>query len=67
VEAWKGDEPMRPKEFIKLIKAHGFKLDHKGTNHNFYTDGKRLVMVERHTTEIHTKTLARMMKDAGLK
>ena len=58
---------MRPAEFVKRIKKQGYKLDHHGTNHDFYTDGIRVVMVERHTKEIHPKTLDRMMKDAGLK
>ncbi len=58
---------MKPSEFVRLIRKNGFKLDHHGTNHDFYSDGTRLVMVERHSRDIHEKTLARMMKDAGLK
>ncbi len=58
---------MKPSEFVRLIKKNGFKLDHHGTNHDFYSDGKRLVMVERHSRDIKDKTLSRMMKDAGLK
>ncbi len=58
---------MKPSEFVRLIRKNGFKLDHHGTNHDFYSDGTRLVMVERHSREIREKTLARMMKDAGLK
>ena len=58
---------MKPSEFVRLIRKNGFKLDHHGTNHDFYSDGTRLVMVERHSRDIPEKTLARMMKDAGLK
>jgi predicted RNA binding protein YcfA (HicA-like mRNA interferase family) len=59
---------MKPSEFIRRIKKEkGFMLDHHGTNHDFYTDGTRIVMVERHTRDIKPKTLAKMMKDAGLK
>ena len=59
---------MKPSEFVKKIKKIGFRFDHHGTNHDFYkhADG-RIVMVERHTKEIKTKTLDKMMKDAGLK
>ncbi|MDR1559094.1 MAG: type II toxin-antitoxin system HicA family toxin [Clostridiales bacterium] len=59
---------MRPSEFIRAIKKHGFKFDHHGTNHDFYRgENGALVMVERHNREIKTKTLEKMMKDAGLK
>jgi len=60
---------MRPPEFVKLIKKHGFRFHHHGTRHDFYSDAQgHMVMVERHTQkEIATKTLDRMMKDAGLK
>jgi predicted RNA binding protein YcfA (HicA-like mRNA interferase family) len=58
---------MRPSEFVKLIKKYGFSLDHHGTNHDFYKKDARIIMVERHTKEIHPKTLSRMMKDAGFK
>ena len=59
---------MRPSEFIRRIKKHGFKLYRHGTNNDFYI-GKNgeLVMVERHNKEIKAKTLDTMMKDAGLK
>jgi predicted RNA binding protein YcfA (HicA-like mRNA interferase family) len=58
---------VRPSEFVRLIKKNGFKFNHHGTNHDFYNKGTRYVMVERHNREIKTKTLDRMMKDAGLK
>jgi predicted RNA binding protein YcfA (HicA-like mRNA interferase family) len=58
---------MKPSEFVRLIQRNGFKLDHHGTNHDFYSDGARLVMVERHSRDIKAKTLSKMMKDAGLK
>jgi predicted RNA binding protein YcfA (HicA-like mRNA interferase family) len=58
---------VRPSEFVKLIKKNGFRLDHHGTNHDFYSKGKRLVMVERHNRDIKTKTLNKMLEDAGLK
>ena len=58
---------MKPSEFVKQIKKNGYKFDHHGTRHDFYRKGNNLVMVERHSREIHPKTLARMMKDAGLK
>jgi predicted RNA binding protein YcfA (HicA-like mRNA interferase family) len=63
----KGELQLKPSEFVRLIKKNDFKFDHHGTRHDFYSDGKRVVMVERHTQDIHPKTLARMMKDAGLK
>jgi predicted RNA binding protein YcfA (HicA-like mRNA interferase family) len=58
---------LRPSEFVKLIKKNGFTFDHHGTNHDFYKKENRIVMVERHGKEIHPKTLAKMMKDVGLK
>ncbi|MDR3208159.1 MAG: type II toxin-antitoxin system HicA family toxin [Oscillospiraceae bacterium] len=58
---------MKPSEFVRLIKKNGFALDHHGTRHDFYRNGDRLVMVERHTKDIKPKTLAKMMRDTGLK
>jgi predicted RNA binding protein YcfA (HicA-like mRNA interferase family) len=58
---------MNPSEFVRLIKKNGFSFDHHGTNHDFYKKGNKFVMVERHNKDIRPKTLARMMKDAGLK
>lgn len=59
---------MRPSEFVRLIKKHGYRFDHHGTNHDFYKDKNgNMIMVERHNKEINTKTLDRMMKDVGLK
>jgi predicted RNA binding protein YcfA (HicA-like mRNA interferase family) len=58
---------LKPSEFIREIKKQGFRLSHHGTNHDFWSDGERVVMVERHNKEISKKTLDRMMKDAGLK
>ena len=59
---------MRPSEFIRLIKKNGYRFDHHGGNHDFYSDNNgNLVMVERHNNEIKKKTLEKMLKDAGLK
>jgi predicted RNA binding protein YcfA (HicA-like mRNA interferase family) len=64
----KGGVNVRPSEFIRSISKLGFKrIPHKGTNHDYYTNGERFVMVERHNKEIKAKTLAKMKKDAGLK
>ena len=55
-------------EFVRLLKKEGFKFDHHGTRHDYYSKGDRLVMVGRHQSEeISTGTLNKMLKNAGLK
>lgn len=60
---------MTSKELVKLLKANGFELDHHGGRHDIYRNPttKVKVTVDRHTKDIATGTLNRILKDAGLK
>ncbi|KAA6345895.1 hypothetical protein EZS27_006585 [termite gut metagenome] len=60
---------MKYSEFYKLIEAHGWTIK-KGKKHYKYVhpDHKIPITVGRHQSkEIPDGTLAKMMKDAGLK
>lgn len=60
---------MTPKELIKKLTAAGFEFDGHGARHDFYRHPvtKVKVQVERHTKDIATGTLHKILKDAGLK
>lgn len=60
---------MKTGELLKKFSANGIVLARHGKNHDMYYSpitGKTFP-VPRHATEIKTKTLQSIMKDAGLK
>ena len=60
---------MTAKEFKKIIRAKGWKIT-QGGRHELATHPDKpevQIAIHRHTGDIPTGTLNRMLKDAGLK
>ena len=60
---------MKWNEFIKIIKAHGWRLERSGSNHDIYThpDKKDPLIIPRHgAQEIKKGMYNRLKKQAGV-
>jgi len=60
---------MTPQELIRKITAVGWYLWDHGGRHDKYRHPTRIgtLIIERHTKDIATGTLNKLLKDAGLK
>jgi predicted RNA binding protein YcfA (HicA-like mRNA interferase family) len=66
---YSGGEGMTAKEFKRKIKAKGWKIT-EGSRHELATHPDKpgvQIAIHRHTGDIPTGTLKKMLKDAGLK
>lgn len=59
---------MTGKEFIKLLKKHGWELDRINGSHHIMIKGKLTLSVPVHSSkDLPSGLLNRLMKDGGLK
>ena len=58
---------IKPKEFIRRIKKHGFKIDHKTGSHITLIDGYgHRIVVPYHVKDMKRGLLFGLIKQAGL-
>lgn len=69
VTMFAGGEGVTAKEFKRMLKAEGWKIT-QGSRHELATHPDKpgiQIAIHRHTGDIPTGTLNRMLKDAGFK
>lgn len=57
---------LKRRDLIKLLEKNGWYLKRPGSNHDIYTDGKRIEPIPRHN-EINEYTARGIIKKLGLK
>jgi len=59
---------LTPKKLIKILKRHGFYLDHSTGSHKVYyhPETKRRLTVHFHRKDLPKGTLMSMLKQAGI-
>lgn len=57
---------MKRRDLIKCLEQNGWYLKRNGSNHDLYTDGKRVEPIPRHT-EINERLAQDIIRKLGLK